>query len=138
LWITHTSRKNFASARVASPRLNHDDELQQELFQQDEATGHTAPTSLNHLATFFDDRIISRGLWPARSPDLTPLDYFLFPYLKNIFSKKPINPLQDLPSRIVEECQRITPRILENVFENMKRRVALCIEANGKHFEHLL
>jgi hypothetical protein len=23
-------------------------------------------------------------------------------------------------------------------FENMKRRVALCLEAEGRHFEHLL
>jgi hypothetical protein len=28
--------------------------------------------------------------------------------------------------------------MLENAFENMKRRVNSCIEAGGEHFEHLL
>jgi hypothetical protein len=34
---------------------------------------------------FFSDRIISKGLWPPRSPDLTPPDYFLWGYLKGTF-----------------------------------------------------
>jgi hypothetical protein len=29
------------------------------------------------LKQFFDDRIISKNLWPLLSPDLTPPDYFL-------------------------------------------------------------
>jgi hypothetical protein len=28
--------------------------------------------------------------------------------------------------------------MLENAFENMKRRVNSCIEAGGEHFEHVL
>lgn len=45
-------------------------------FQQDNATAHTAHETMDFLATFFDDRLISRNLWPPRSPDLTPADFF--------------------------------------------------------------
>jgi hypothetical protein len=29
------------------------------------------------IQSFFGDRVISKGLWPPRLPDLTPPDYFL-------------------------------------------------------------
>jgi hypothetical protein len=42
------------------------------------------------LKQFFDDRIISKNLWPLRSPDLTPPDYFLWGYLKQgVYSNRP-------------------------------------------------
>lgn len=48
-------------------------------FQQDGATAHTARDSMDLLRQHFPDRLISlRGNlpWPARSPDLTPCDFF--------------------------------------------------------------
>jgi hypothetical protein len=46
-------------------------------FQQDSATAHIARISMQALSEVFGDRIISSGIWPARSPDLNPGD-FLF------------------------------------------------------------
>jgi hypothetical protein len=45
-------------------------------FQQDLATAYTARMSMQALANVFGDRIISSGIWPARSPDLNPCDFF--------------------------------------------------------------
>lgn len=46
-------------------------------FQHDGATAHTANTTLALLrSTFHEDRVISKDLWPPRSPDLTPPDFF--------------------------------------------------------------
>jgi hypothetical protein len=53
-------------------------------LQQDGATSHTANSTIKMLKQFFDDRIISKNLWPPRSPDLTPPDYFLCSYLKQV------------------------------------------------------
>jgi hypothetical protein len=53
-------------------------------LQQDGATSHTANSTMKMLKQFFDDRIISKNLWPPRSPDLTPPDYFLCGYLKQV------------------------------------------------------
>jgi hypothetical protein len=45
-------------------------------FRRDAATAHTSRASMAEIQSFFGDRVISRGLWPPRSPDLTPSDYF--------------------------------------------------------------
>jgi hypothetical protein len=45
-------------------------------FQQDSATAHTACISMLALSDVFCNRIISSGIWPARSPDLNPCDFF--------------------------------------------------------------
>jgi hypothetical protein len=46
-------------------------------FQQDSTTAHTACMSMHVLSDVFMDRIISSGIWPARSPNLNPCDFFL-------------------------------------------------------------
>jgi hypothetical protein len=35
------------------------------------------------LEGVFGDRTVSRGLWPARSPDLTPCNFYLWGNLKD-------------------------------------------------------
>jgi hypothetical protein len=37
-----------------------------------------------------------------------------------------------------DNCNLIDVPTLRRSFENMKRRVTLCLEAEGRHFEHLL
>jgi hypothetical protein len=44
-------------------------------YQQDGATCHTSNETVTPLKQFFDDRIISKNLWPPRSPDLTHPDF---------------------------------------------------------------
>ena len=54
-------------------------------FQQDGATCHTAKATVDVLSPVFEDRIISCRadvLWPPRSCDLTPLDYYLWGAVK--------------------------------------------------------
>ena len=48
-------------------------------FQQDGAACHTAGATIDVLRPVFEDRIVSRKadvVWPARSCNLIPLDYF--------------------------------------------------------------
>ncbi|CAH2090217.1 unnamed protein product [Euphydryas editha] len=50
-------------------------------FQQDGATCHTSNPSIEALKELFPNKLISRRgdvNWPPRSPDLSPLDYFLW------------------------------------------------------------
>ncbi|GFV07724.1 hypothetical protein TNCV_4942261 [Trichonephila clavipes] len=59
--------------------------VQELWFQQDGATCHTARATIDLLKDTFGDRLISRFgpvNWPPRSCDLTPLDYFLWGYVK--------------------------------------------------------
>ena len=50
-------------------------------FQQNGASCHTDEATLDVLRFVFEDRSISRRadvVWPPRSCDLTPLDYYLW------------------------------------------------------------
>lgn len=116
----------------------HDDEQIMGYFQQDGATPHTALVTINYLREFYDNRLISTGLWPPRSPDLTPCDFYLFGHLKNKVFKNRLHNINQLQEAIEEEIRNITPEQLQRVFENKKRRVNICLENEGHHFQHLL
>ncbi|GFT34961.1 putative DD41D transposase [Trichonephila clavipes] len=74
------------------PELNNHD-VQEQWFQQDGATCHTARVTIDLLKDTFGDRLISRFRpvnWPPRSCDLTPRDYFLWGYVKSlVYADKP-------------------------------------------------
>jgi hypothetical protein len=48
-----------------------DDELTEGYFQQDGAKCQTSNASMREIESYFGDRLISKNLWPPRSPDLT-------------------------------------------------------------------
>ncbi|GFU98708.1 uncharacterized protein TNCV_112281 [Trichonephila clavipes] len=74
------------------PELNNHD-VQELWFQQDGATCHTARATIDLLKDTLGDRLISRFgpvNWPPRSCDSTPLDYFLWGYVKSlVYADKP-------------------------------------------------
>ncbi|GFY29343.1 uncharacterized protein TNCV_4724711 [Trichonephila clavipes] len=74
------------------PELNNHD-VQELWFQQGGATCHTARATIDLLKDTFGDHLISRFgpvNWPPRSCDLTPLDYFLWGYVKSlVYADKP-------------------------------------------------
>ena len=79
-------------------------------------------------------------LWPARSPDLTCLDYFLWWYIKSLVYETPVNSAENLVARITAAADEVrdTPGILANVRSSMFQRCQACITARGRNFEHLL
>ena len=110
-------------------------------YQQDGAPAHYARIVRMFLNQRFPNRWIGRGgpvLWPPRSPDLNPLDFFLWGYVKDaVYSKAPTTRL-NMMERIRRACEAITPLMLENVQRNFRCRLLLSLENNGAHFEHLL
>jgi hypothetical protein len=90
------------------------------------------------LESVFPGRLISKRLWPPRSPDLSPPDFFLWGHLKDtVYSHHP-HTLQGFQANIQRTVDRISTGTLQNVVANMIRRVRLCEEHNGGHFQHLL
>ena len=56
------------------------------LFQQDGATCHTARETMNLLRSRFGEQFMFRlgpVDWPPRSCDITPLDFYLWGYVKS-------------------------------------------------------
>lgn len=107
-------------------------------FQQDGATAHTSHTTMNALEEFFGNRIISKNLWPPRSPDLSPADFYLWGYLKErVYSNNP-QTLEALQHNIENVINTITPATLKRVSASLRTRVSVCMLENGGHFQHLL
>ena len=110
-------------------------------FQQDGATAHTARISLNILRHMFPGRLVSlRGDlgWPARSPDLSICDFFLWGHLKErVFKSRP-NTLPQLRERIIEEVNAIPRDMCERAVRNFKERLQQCVAANGRHLADII
>ena len=110
-------------------------------FQQDGATAHTSRASMAVLREHFPERLISiRGdlEWPARSPDLTPCDFFLWGFLKSrVYVNRP-STLQDLKTNIQEEIANITPAMLARIMTNARNRFTQCMENGGHHLSDLI
>ncbi|GBM50075.1 hypothetical protein AVEN_138853-1 [Araneus ventricosus] len=76
------------------------------------------------------------GTVTSRSPDLTPMDFFLRGYLKlQVYATSPPT-LQDLQRRITDACANVTPAMLHRVQREVQARVQMCIVADGEKFEH--
>ncbi|GFV60098.1 putative DD41D transposase [Trichonephila clavipes] len=107
------------------PKL-HNHDVQDLWFQQDGATCHTVCATIDLLKDMFGDRLISRFgpvNWPPRSCDLTPLDYFLWSYVKSlVYADEPqtLDHLEDNIRRIIAD---IRPQVLEKVIENWTSRL---------------
>jgi len=90
------------------------------------------------IQSFFGDRVISKGLWPPRSPDLTPPDYFLWGYLKGRVYQNKSRTIDALKANITEEIQAATADLLARTFQNVARQIQSCLGANGGHLQHML
>ncbi len=113
-------------------------------FQQDGAPAHTAKLSMNALKQLFPGRLISsKGgdiLWPARSPDLTSCDFFIWSFVKAyVFKKNPQN-MNDLKRYVIEAFNSLTPEMLQNTAGGASHRLQIVSspEINGDVFEHKL
>ena len=113
------------------------------IFQHDGAPPHYHHQVKQHLDQVYPDKWIGRGgprQWPARSPDLTPLDYYLWGHMKTLVYKKKSNTREELLQRIMEACQDIRdkPDVLRESANSILKRAQLCIEQVGNHFENLM
>ncbi|GFS85935.1 transposable element Tc3 transposase [Trichonephila clavipes] len=122
------------------PELNYHD-VQELWFQQDGATCHTARDTIDLLKDTFGDRLISRFgpvNWPPRSCDLTPLDYFLWGYVKSlVYADKP-QTLDHLEDNIRNVIADIRPQILEKVIENWTSRLDYIRASRGSPIPEII
>lgn len=107
-------------------------------IQLDGAGPHFALIVREFLNRNFQQRWIGRGgpvAWPARSPDLTYPDFFLWGYLKNtVFAEAPTT-RENMIERIRVACRQISRDILLRTIESFKQRLRQCIDVNNNNFE---
>jgi hypothetical protein len=86
----------------------------------------------------FSDRVVSRGLWHPRSPDLNLCDFYLWGKLKDkVYGKNP-HTLDELKDNIRVKISHITREELRHVAGNIFRKCEACLQAEGHHFKILL
>jgi len=84
---------------------------------------------LNHVISRYGD--ITR---PARSPDLSACDFFLWGYLKfQIFKAPAPHTVQELKHRIQQEVKQVPMEMLQRVVGDVRKRLTECLERNGGH-----
>ncbi|GFV03317.1 putative transposase [Trichonephila clavipes] len=102
---------------------------------------HTVRATIDLLKDTFGDRLISRFgpmNWPPKSFDLTPLDYFLWCYVKSlVYADKPqtLDHLEDNIRRVIAD---IRPQMLEKVFENWTSRLDYIRASRGSPMPEII
>jgi hypothetical protein len=103
-------------------------------FQQDNATAHTANATMVAVREVFEDRIISRGLWPPRSPDLSFCDFYLWGNLKGKVYKYNPRSTEALQNGMSPVIGSITADQLQKVSHNLFMLCEKCLQAKGVTF----
>nr|XP_022904788.1 uncharacterized protein LOC111416879 [Onthophagus taurus] len=116
---------------------------QRMIFQHDGAPPHYSNNVRNFLNTHFGDRWIGRGgphPWPPRSPDLTPLDFCLWGWMKSLVYARKVDTRDALLDRILNAAAfiRANHRSLKLATRSIYKRTNKCIEVSGGVFENLI
>ena len=110
-------------------------------FQQNGATCHSAEATFDLLRPVFEDRIFSRrtdAIWPSRSCDLTPLDYYLWAAVKDkCYTDKP-ETIDALKDNIREAIGEIQLHTIDNVVKNWSHRVGNCMASRDSHLNKII
>lgn len=108
------------------------------IFQQDGAPPHWGLRVREFLNRTFPDRWIGRDgpiPWPPRSPDITPLDFFLWGYVKDIVYRSKIRNITNLIKRITDAIDTIDESMLQRTWQEIIHRLHSLRSSDGDHIE---
>ncbi|GFS92881.1 transposable element Tcb2 transposase [Trichonephila clavipes] len=92
------------------------------IFQQDIARPHTARVSQDCLCT------VTILPWPARSPDLSPIDHIWDHLGRRVGHPTSLN---EQEARVQQIWSEMSQDIIQNLYASMPNRIALCIRPRG-------
>ena len=112
-------------------------------FQHDGAPPHHTRHVREYLNEFFPNRWLDRGgpvAWAPRSPDLTPLDYYLWGHMKTLVYETKVYSRAALRDRIFAAAEHIRnhPENIASATQSLLMRAENYIATGGGHFEQLL
>lgn len=95
------------------------------IYQQDGATSHTS----NDVLSYFEQRSIELLPWPAKSPDLNPMESVwaeLKGQLKTTYQSR-----EKLIEDIINVWESIQVEYIQSLYQSMRRRIQAVIDAEG-------
>lgn len=104
------------------------------VFQQDSAPSHTAHTTQEWMANNFHDHV-TPNMWPPSSPDVNPLDYYVWGVVERASNKHPHNTVAALRAAIVDAMTDIPKTHLITACQRFRQRVEAVIAADGGFIE---
>ncbi|GFW88368.1 transposable element Tcb2 transposase [Trichonephila clavipes] len=103
------------------------------VFMDDNATFHRTLAVQDCL----DSEGIQRLVWPARSPDLNPIENVWGCFGRQVAGRNyPPTNKNTLISALTEEWDKLPQQLLDNVVQSMVRRVECCITLHGGHIPY--
>ena len=118
------------------PQVRHRDHAV--VFQLDGAPAHWGLDVRASLNTEFPGQWIGRDgptPWPPRSPDVTPLDFFFWGYIKTLVYSHHIHNVNHLKERIRESVGHVSNLMLTNTWKELESRLMQLRENGGQHVE---
>jgi hypothetical protein len=98
----------------------------------------TMKWKLPWIDSCLSDRLAGEGstFWPPRSPDLTPIDFFLWGFVKDEVYVLPMPmTLNNLKDQIRTAIAKIDQPLLQNVWHEVEYWLDVCRATNGDHIE---
>lgn len=120
--------------------LLYPNDFQRVKLHQDKATSHTSKTTTAFLEKMKTDTGIAYIPFqhiPAKSPDVSPMDYCAFGLLKRALSKRKPTTIDGLWKVVEEEWKAIPLEILRKALLSWKSRCRLIVQKKGYQIEHL-
>ena len=109
--------------------------------------GPLPPHYNRHVRDYLNESFPNRWLrrfgpltWPPGSPDLTPLDYYLWGQMKTLVHETKVDSRTALSDRIFAAAEHIRnhPNNIGSATQSLLMRAENCIAAGGVYFEQLL
>ena len=113
-------------------------EVENVIFQQNGAPPHFGLRVRKSLDKRFQGQWIGRGgpiPWPTRSPDVTPLDFFLLGLCGRPCFNTPVRDVDELKQKITDAVATVNLNMLANTWRELRRRLEFLQDNNGRHIE---
>ena len=107
---------------------------------QDSAPPHTAYVTIAYLKELFLTRLVTLGTdhpWAPHSPDLNPLDFWLWGAAKDVVYKSKPATLAELRNSVRDDINQVSPEVWGIVGDNFSVRIQACQKREGAHIEHI-
>lgn len=102
------------------------------LFHQDSAPSHVSKSTIDYF-TRNNIPVIPKDKWPPKSPDLAPMDYFVWGWIKRRVRKSKFETTAGLKRAIIRAWKALPQKFIQNAFDKWSDRVQKVINAEGGH-----
>ena len=95
----------------------------------------TMPHVTHSINEFLAEKSIPVVPQPPYLPDLSPCDFFLFPWLKNHLKGRHFGTLDNIQKSVTDKLKGIPAEAFQRCYKQWKQRLCRCVAAQGNYFE---